>query len=760
VRAYPDSEIQRIPKGVRSSYEKENITYKAINDAREELFKKLEAILDKYKPYLSYNAPFKAGPAFFDTSRRESGYDFYITGALIDFSGKPNNPPVTDVGTYPDKRLPCAYQLKPVQAYDADNDPISYRWVITHIPEGEVQSLDYVLYQKLSDSQVATLKPDIVGNDPANAWQVSLELNDGKDEGVAVSKRRPAPIIATAGLTKTSANSALKPAQAATTPGTLTAKLNPNRHILWIQQNDDDTTLSKMGADGKQYTYYLEVAKVIIGIYRNFDDNWKPLDLDRAYRAPLLKMNGIERGVSFLINASSITAPGAFDGQSGGIITGKPEIAISISIPSGGYDGLGGSSSTEIITGKSDPPIGVIDIYQEVRSDANPYILYFYSAADRGNSIALQIGVDDGAISYLVLSTPDCSYGRLIEKPSQKLQPEKLFINQWIDKEIWFNQNGQLKVVQRKDLASDRRGWVNSLINSLLFAHASPDWMERIAAESLFGLPQEQYVQRILPKNFSNSHQLGEYKPGTKDIYLSPYAGGMRYNSPFNNIYGFSAKYGCASAAVHEATHSLIAWIKLQDLDKDGLFGATGPFAIIKPGMVIEYMLDSGANLYGPYGPELTNHNSYIYLGDRKPDIEGRVRYFIKKLNFDIANLNLRENPAIPADIPIDPARSTVGGLYITFRNTGGSIVFIEGVHFSYSFLLTKTKNPKLSITILNRGRWRKDLDALQKRGYILGDLYVPYTIAHPHQIEEYESGRLQDSSDNYTGDWKHYHAE
>ncbi len=706
VRLYPDYEMQRIPEGIRSSYQQANATHKAINEARVELFKKLKSILDRYKPYLPYNAPFRAEPDFFDQTRRECEYDFYRTGGIINFIDKPNNPPVADVGEYPDKKMPCSYQLSPIQASDADKDTISYRWVITHIPETEVRSLNYVLYQKLSDSQAATLIPDLASNDPANAWEVTLELNDGKDEGVA------------------------------TTPGTLTAKLNPIRHILWIQHSngpyDEKTGLGislELYAPQKGATlpfdiewggpYYLEVAHEKAEMYQNYDDEGKPVDEDSGYLAP--REEGKYCFKVFVHPYNVYHEQGLYDGTYGSTDIVHPQIKVST-----------GLASNPTMFYKS------------------PSNFTLSSASDHKCTFPIEVMALDPQITDLVLANESSLYG-------QKLAGNKTgtyYIQQWVDHYAWLNLDG-------KGFKEVRKNTPNAY-------HESPDWMERRAAKDVLNnfpavLP---YVSRI--KNLYSTVFLGMY-PGGEDILINPGQYANRYNLPWTNNYGFYCMNMLDSTARHEAHH---AFYGQQFMPPP----AGGGFVFIAPsyfdmdcdrlpnadkGGMFAYLLDSGNNLFGGYGPVYNSLGSgYLYEGDKEFDVSyGRKKYLYLNKPFDFRGYITSPffTHPLPANIPIDKVNVEIS--IILYKPSGdyALIPLQEGLHFTYLHkpLKQKTTQPDLYIRI-DPVRFKSYLDKKRSEGWLIEDkLYIFYDLITPHEIQEYDASRI--GPGQYTGGWKPY---
>ncbi|MFA4888976.1 MAG: hypothetical protein WC628_05335 [Candidatus Omnitrophota bacterium] len=551
----------------------------------------LNSILLKYKPYFPYNQPF--------TAYDESDGTPNILGSW--YEPAQNHAPVADVGEYPDKQFPYSYQLRPIQAYDADRDPISYRWVITHIPETGVRSLDYVLYQKLSDSQAATLKPDVVGTGPTNDWEVTLELNDGKDEGVATLQRRPTRVIATAGLTN-------KPAQAVNTPGTLTAKLNPNRRILWIQHSngpyDEKTGLGislekyKPNKDTRDRSvgtitgkivlcgpYYLEVMHGKAGVFFNRNDAGMPVDKDTSF-----------------------------------IVDNKDGSCFSLMAPSnnsnrrrGMYDGFYGSSD---LSSPQKYPLGDFTLK---------------SASEDTEPVPITVMLLDNKITELVLANSDCPYGRSFPTATKS---GTYSIQQWVNFGEWLNMDGKgFKLYPNKEpLSGNYPGWFGQLV---------ADTSNEITAI----LP---YIKLFEVK--SGMGFGGTFSPGQPDrIRLNSTDGRLnrKYIGSAPSGFGFQAKIGSVQAVVrHELHHAYRYWCykdgAIPNIDQDGLPGGPGEFPLPSdyPEIIgektkiaaFEYILDSADNLYGGTGakvkPEYQSFYKktkfpleYQYEGDREPDV-------------------------------------------------------------------------------------------------------------------------------------------
>jgi hypothetical protein len=173
---------------------------------------------------------------------------------------------------------------------DEDTAKLNLRWVITAIPEtANAKSQAYVLYQKLSNSEIAQFQPDLAG-----VWTLTLEADDGY---------QPLP-----GASKTD-------------PGAVTISVNAIRHILWLQHSDKDIALELYTPDantspktlyGDAYgPYYLEVAQEKVGIYQNYNDDGMPVDKDNSISAS---------GRYFSLERGKISNPfltGAYDGKFG-----------------------------------------------------------------------------------------------------------------------------------------------------------------------------------------------------------------------------------------------------------------------------------------------------------------------------------------------------------------------------------------------------------------------------------------------------------
>ncbi|MCX5697221.1 MAG: hypothetical protein NTU54_04560 [Candidatus Omnitrophica bacterium] len=167
--------------------------------------------------------------------------DFYDLSLNINsYLAKINNPPIARLAEVPAQKLSYTFKLNNAFCSDPDKDKLSSRWVITAIPDtAEAKSQTYVVYQKLSATDIAVLTPDLAGD-----WQVTLDINDAQDGNEAV------------------------------------ATMNAIRRILWVQHNDKDTYLSNYAYTSEELSceFNQEIAPEKAGVYLNYDDLGKPVD--------------------------------------------------------------------------------------------------------------------------------------------------------------------------------------------------------------------------------------------------------------------------------------------------------------------------------------------------------------------------------------------------------------------------------------------------------------------------------------------------
>jgi hypothetical protein len=482
-------------------------------------------------------------------------------------------------------------------------DSLSYRWVITNIPETEeAKSQRYVLYQTISKEEIAEFQPDLAGN-----WEITLELN-GKT-----------------GYFK-QVISDLTGRQQINESGKLKISVNAFRRILWIYYKEEEQYLKKhfpfVGAP-----YYLEVTPLHIGIYRNYSDAGCPVDLDDTYGGPMKPPS-----MRFAVR---MEFRGLYNGEDG----------------SGFFNESGASLN---------------DIYTPLNSTNNPIIVNAVSASDMLgiNEAELLVGPprapwaltlnDKNEMYYnhwfteFVVPSADCIYGQKTDESTTSWF-FSLPIKQWFDREVALNLDGKgFKVFKKGKLkVGTAVGGLGKYLGLGDFGDLNcPDWLEAETVDALKGTLLEEYVERI--NTIAIRNQLGLYRRGTKYIMLNPYIEGMRLNLPIRSIYASILPAGTDGAGLHEAFHSYREHYRAVDADRDGLPGETGPALGYMPGFVYDYIYDSPANAYIGYGaepiaffPESVGTKELIpiafrYLGDRVADKDkGREKHFTVRLGFD-----------------------------------------------------------------------------------------------------------------------------
>ncbi len=282
-----DGKLQLIiPDGVRVEiagkaadyYNYDNTLYAGVKSAQATLVTTLNSALNKYRYSLPYSQGFSSVPATYVEATGMYGVSGYysIPTAINSYTERGNSPPVADAGVYAAQKIPATFILSSANSSDPDGDNLEFRWIITGIPETEeAKSSQYVLYQRLPGSRIASITPDLAGN-----WEVTLEVNDGKT-------------VIEAG-----------------------ASLTAIRHILWIQHSDKVIALIDIGSDGKKYNYYLEASPDEAGMYLNYNDEGKPVDRDTRYQPPSGEGEycfKIRRDPNFL----DVGTSGAYDGKFG-----------------------------------------------------------------------------------------------------------------------------------------------------------------------------------------------------------------------------------------------------------------------------------------------------------------------------------------------------------------------------------------------------------------------------------------------------------
>ncbi|MCX5714563.1 MAG: hypothetical protein NT033_07140, partial [Candidatus Omnitrophica bacterium] len=614
-----------------------------------------------------------------------------------------NHTPVAVSGDYPARNMPCTFTLNARGSTDADNDALKYRWVITGIPwsDNHVLSQKYVLYQKLSDAQVATFEPDLAGQ-----WQVDLDVTDGIEDAQPEPGYRHRALI------------------------------NAVRHILWVQHSngpydpktglgielrlyDPKVTPTKpeKTTDGKPTQwggpYYVEVSHEQAGLYLNFNDEGMPVDEDSwrpTDNKPLFEV----------------------------IMGESPAGAV------GAYDGLYGSTPLVNSTGKATPLKRV-----------TPGSFELVSASAKGGYVKILI-CPNLQIKEVRCSTDDCSYGAKggdFSVPSD--EPGVMCVSrfagqykiqQWVDHYEWLNTNGQGFLPVRKAKFGYYGGYMYI-----------PDWMERRAAETLEKFPEVMpFVKRIL--NLPEwKRYIGLYYPTSKQIWIKSYFGPLRHNLPVSDCYGFIGKASLDETARHEAYHSYyynsFPSFKNNDGDSYPDYNWNQPVKFSDGKDILQYARDSGSNFFGM---EDVDSMRVIYKGDEVFDRKRNKYLFDVELCPSVEeierNSRIEIDVRLPENIPISEV--LVHSIEINFTPILSSedvVLLHKGIHYTFDKtpLDQKTKAPKMRIMLINGPEWRKLLEKQRRQTF---NLLITYEIWTAHNIDEYDASRIEPGE--YTGKW------
>ena len=133
------------------------------------------------------------GPQNLLSVKLESKPGSYLTLEIV--AEGQNRPPVANAGPDQTRRVGQTAQLDGSGSIDADGDPLSYYWSITHRPTGSVAEL----------SDPTAVRPTFVVDKPG-AYEVQLVVNDGKVDSApdtVVINTENTPPVAHAGLDQT-----------------------------------------------------------------------------------------------------------------------------------------------------------------------------------------------------------------------------------------------------------------------------------------------------------------------------------------------------------------------------------------------------------------------------------------------------------------------------------------------------------------------------------------------------------------------------
>ncbi len=676
----PDGKAELIiPDGVRTIiaekaanfYNYDNTLYGGVKSARAALVTKLNNALEKYKPWLPYSESegFSSVPEAYVEDTGMYGVDGYYSIS-------------TGINGYIG-RGPNHYPVITLSR----NSPVIIPNQLTftsQVTDPDNDQLEYrwviTMMPEPEEAKSSTyVRYQKISSSPtasikpdlAGNWEVTLYVNDGYGE-----------------------TSAYIQSQAI-------------RHILWIAHSDKTIALTDTGSDGKKYSYYLEASPDEAGMFLNYNDDGKPVDEDTQYQPP--------RG----------------EGKYCFKICRDPDF-LDAAI-AGAYDGKFGSTNLvdEKIDGKDNPNI----FRRELRL---PVFKSAYGAKNKSSYILLEspvslfVKVLDPQITDLVLSSPDCPYGRKISSPGNVSRLQATYdIEQWVDHDTWFNDHE----------SAGGEGFLQ-----FPGSNGVPDWMEKRAAEILNNYAEVlPYVEQI--ENFPDPAYTGLYQFGTKTIGINPGHHSIRYNSFSENRYGFFSAYDLDATARHEAFHSLywhtVIGSKIYaDVDTD-LLPREGPF---------DYLLDSAVNRYGGYGPLIDRvKGEFSYRGDGEADVDkGKLKrgwglFPVQDIN-RLANEYIQLPKCLPINIPVNLKMCFI-------MRKDSSRRYVEP-QYIYRLINQKTPAPEIGIKFSNNAQWVKQIRKNEREGYIFEPvLYFNYTIRTPHEIQEYDASLIEPG--DYTGNWR-----
>ncbi|MCX5697981.1 MAG: hypothetical protein NTU54_08485 [Candidatus Omnitrophica bacterium] len=662
--ALPAKVKDEVMAQAKAAYEKLNKSYAGFKAAQATLVSALNKplFIDPYMYYLPTVRPFglNAEQKILPSSSDPKNTYTVLPSNIIEFQSRGNTAPKPNPGNDQSAKFgqtPFTFTLKG-SATDAEKDPVSYRWVLTSIPDGgEARSATYVWYQPLSAAQAAQLTPDLAG-----AWKATLEVTDFQDYDEA------------------------------------SVTITAIRHILWISHSDKDIDLALNG------NFYLEAAHESSGVYKNFDDNGKPVDLDDSYRP----------GSSiFCTTAKSKTVEGAYDGDHG---------------------------STKLNVGiinSNSPP----EVYHKSLGNFT-----FMSASSKPGSAPINVFGVDKNITQLVLPSSDCPYGNIL--PHDFLEGT-YYIKQWVDNKVWLNLDGKgFKEITKKQPGEP----------------FTPDWMERRSAETLNAFPIVlPYVESINASSdgANNENESGHYNWGGKKIFLNLTTNLLRYNEPVSGGgYGFSSKAFLDDVSRHEAHHAFYdhthkiekKWI---NEDEDDLPGD-------RAGGMFDYLFDSADNPYGAWGPKPGDAFSFdlVYGGDKQHDNLRDKEFKLKVPLAELAQNPVKKHP-LPRNIPI--SRVDLKSPVMVLSADGKALygLLSKGTNFTYDIIYTDDagnidKTSPIWKIKFDMGKIKALLQEYQAEhpgvntdgAVILFDYYVHF----PHPVYEYDASEIEPGT--YVGTW------
>jgi hypothetical protein len=585
---------------------------------------------------------------------------------------------------------------------DDDTAKLNLRWVITAIPETpNAKSKDYVLYQKLSSSEIAQFQPDLAG-----VWTLTLEADDGYS-----------PLL---GITPTD-------------PGAIPISVNAIRHILWVQHSNgpyDPTT--GLGISLELYQpikgvtkpldtewggpYYLEVAHEKAGVFLNYNDDGMPVDED-SFRNT--------KGEYFTLRKAFLEPFAAYDGN-----YGSDDFCIPQAKGLGGFT-LASASKKEEMTlmevNLTEPQITDLVLSSET-------CLFGQHLGKRGNgAYFIQQGVDHKA--WLNLDGKGFQEIDLIKaginlpEDSLSIYPYPHFLNvpDWMEKRAAETLNA--------------------------FPEVLP-YVLRIGANR----------NSYLAGRFTKGTKYICLNPNNRSIRCN-LRGYVGYGFIAKANFDSTARHEAHHAFWYWVVVQKTLGIDLdKDNDWLPYIGPDSPPVVKALAGMFDYAFDSPENKYGKFGPlavKFIGGNSscpteYLYIGDVRYD-RPNEKVFVKRLGpAVITKVDSGDNIIVdlPRDIPIGDWRYNfylkaftkyVPAMELSIVLPATNYYFVQKVDF-------KTRAPKLLIKFINQNNWK---DLLSK--YNIEGIYLKYTLLNPKSHDfaniEYDACKIG-GKEIYTGDW------